>query len=230
MGWGSRLALLLLILNLVVLGTGWAMERYRQSERYLPGYNMDKIQPIRSPVEGGLAGADTPARAASAEPAAATADAPACLVFTHYDQAVHDRLRGQLAAAGLAPGDFEPRLAKNLGWWVYIPPESDPALRQETLSKLRELGITDMAVIGRGSMTNAISLGMFAESDQALAHLEKLKAKGVAGAIHGPRPDSGPARLDLSALSASRRAALPDDLRQRLQACPAPTAAQQPPG
>lgn len=245
MGWGSRLALLLLILNLVVLGTGWALERYRESERYLPGYNLDKILPVQSPAQRGLAGTrpaegksggtpdETPAPAGQAGPgdsAASAAQANACLVLEHYDQAVHDRLRDELAAAGLAPGDYTPSLAKSLGWWVYIPPEPDAALRQATVAKLREQGITDLAVISRGSMTNAISLGMFADAGQALAHLARMKAKGVSAAIHGPRPDSGPARLDLSALPASLRAALPDGLRQRLQACPTPDTARQPPG
>lgn len=246
MGWGSRLALLLLILNLVVLGTGWALERYRESERYLPGYNLDKILPLQSPAAGGPAGArasagkggdtpdEAPARPAgpgdSAASAAPTADAHACLVLERYDQAAHDRLRDELAAAGLRPDDYAPRLAKNLGWWVYIPPESDAALRQATVARLREQGVTDLAIISRGSMTNAISLGMFADAGQAQAHLARLRAMGVSAAIHGPRPDSGPARLDLSSLSASRRAALPDGLRQRLQACPTPDTARQPPG
>lgn len=226
MGWGSRLALLLLILNLVVLGTGWALERYRQSERYLPGYNMDKIQLTRSPADGATAGKGGSRRTAADTDTAgpptadASSDIRACLVLDKYDQGVHESLRDELAGAGLVPGDYDLRLAKNLGWWVYLPPEANAARRQEMVDRLRELGITDLAVIGRGSMTNAISLGMFADAGQARAHLGKIKALGVEGAVFGPRPDSGPARLNLSALSAGRRAGLPAGLRGRLQACP----------
>lgn len=235
MRWGARLALLLLILNLVVLGTGWALERYRQGERYLPGYNVDKIHLLRAPgeagpardggpgalgVDSGLAGIGEQPEApsdAAAKPAAGT---DACLVLPAFDQAAHERLRAELAGTGLKPGDYNLQLAKPLGWWVYIPPEANAALRQETMARLRALGITDLAVIGRGSMLNAISLGMFAEPGQASAHLERLQARGVPGAVYGPRPDAGPARLDLSALSADRRAGLQAELRQRLRACP----------
>jgi hypothetical protein len=238
MGWGGRLALLLVLLNLVILGTGLALEHYRQTEHGLTGYNTDKIHLLRTPgdagpsLESGLGGIglEEPLTGVGAgvagqveAPAAAdgtVAEPGACLVLEDFDQAAHERLGGELAGAGLRPGDYTLRLAKPLGWWVYIPPEANTVLRQETVARLKGLGINDLAVIGRGSMVNAISLGMFAEPAQAAAHLERLRAKGVAGAAYGPRPGVGPARLDLSALSAARRAALPADLRQRLRACP----------
>lgn len=237
MGWGGRLALLLVLLNLAVLGTGLALEHYRQTEHGLTGYNTDKIHLLRTPgdavpsqeaglsgiglddpltgVGAGVAGQPETPTAAGAEP-----EPGACLIVEDFDQVAHERLGGDLTGAGLRPGDYTLRLAKPLGWWVYIPPEANAALRQETVARLKSLGINDLAVIGRGSMVNAISLGMFAEPAQAAAHLERLRAKGVAGAVYGPRPGVGPVRLDLSALSAARRAALPAGLRQRLRGCP----------
>lgn len=224
--YGGKLALLLLILNLVVVLAGVGLERYGQSRHFLPGYNADKINLLRLPERAGSAKPDDAEPEASAiggpvavpggDGAAASAN---CLRLPDYDQAAHDRLTADLEAVDLKPGKYDIRLDKRLGWWVYIPPERDDIKREAVIAQLKAAGVQDMAVIGRGSMTNAISLGMFADSAQALAQLAALRAKGVRSAVQGPRPDAGPAQVDLSGLSQEARGRLPARLQEALAAC-----------
>lgn len=231
-GFGGRLALLLLLLNVAVLGTGIGLEHYRQTGNMLVGYNADKITLLRSPAgerpgmdgSGGHASEPEPVpvgKDAAGETASHAAATPAgdCLVVRDYSQASHDRLLADLAAAGLKPGQYAIRLDKPLGWWVYIPPEGNEARREALIAVLKAAGVRDMAVIGRGSMTNAISLGMFAESGQAAAHLAAMQAKGVSGVVYGPRPGMGAARVDLTGMPAQARERLPARLRGGLAAC-----------
>lgn len=228
-GFGSRLALLLLVVNVVVLATGLGLEHYRRGEHLLVGYNADKITLLRPPGGEGAPG-DSAAPAETGEGAAPGRETPSpdtaargagagCLVLRDYGQAAHDRLLADLAAAGLTPGQYAIRLDKPLGWWVYIPPEDNAARRETVLALLKAAGVKDMAVIGRGSMTNAISLGMFAEPGQAASHLAAMQAKGAPGVVYGPRPGMGPARVEFTGLSVQDRERLPARLRGGLAAC-----------
>lgn len=215
--------LLLALVNLGVLVVGGMLERHQAAPRFLTGYNADKISLAQGPDTPAPVGreASTPAAPASQTPPAQVAEpAPACLVIQDYDQGAHDRLSQSLDRAGLTPAQVSPSLARNLAWWVYLPPEPDAARREALLGRLRAAGIRDMAVIGRGSMTHAIALGMFAQWTQAQAHLAELRAKGVEGALMGPRPESGPLQIDLAGLPADRRAALAGEVAGRLTACP----------
>jgi len=69
---------------------------------------------------------------------------------------------------------------QHIGYWVVIPPLETES---EAIAKVRALkaaGITDVWRFTRGSLANAISLGLFAREKLARTHSENISSKGFA--------------------------------------------------
>ena len=66
---------------------------------------------------------------------------------------------------------------RDRGWWVYLPAGS----RSEALNLTRELaegGLEDFYVVTRGAMENVVSVGLFAQIDNARARQTALRQSG----------------------------------------------------
>jgi hypothetical protein len=161
----------------------------------------DAAGPSPSAVAPGAGqGAGAPAQAAgtggpapvagAAAPAAALAGAlgpgePLCVEAGPLDEARVERLREW------ARGLREPlravidRRPEAPSFMVYLPPAADP---QRRLAQLRQLGVSDLYLIGEGPLRQAISLGIFRSQDGARARQGELAARGVQGTRIGPGP------------------------------------------
>lgn len=202
--------LLLLNLGLAVVGLGfmfWPVKPDAAVE-----FNGDKIklvalpevQPPAQPPTQELA----PVPTTEAEPTvpalekesaqAAAAPAPECLSWKRLDADAVQTLTGHLKRLGLNSGSYELRLAQRLGWWVYLPPLPDANAQRAAIEDARVKGITDLAPVRSGPLTNAVSLGAFPSLDKARAHAEVLAAKGLKGMKYAPRPEAGEVRLVLA--------------------------------
>ena len=104
-------------------------------------------------------------------------------------------IEAHLKQAGIAANAYDIELAKQLGWWVFLPPAENKEALQAMVDEVRRLGVTDYAAVRGGSMLNALSLGAFGKLAQAREHAARLAKKGIKGLKFGPRPESGEARL-----------------------------------
>lgn len=132
-----------------------------------------------------------------------------------------------LAALGLGQ-QAEPRdVTEATGWWVYVPPLESREQVRARIAELRGKGIRDLSPMPDGSKwRNAISLGVFRAEDAARAHLARLEAQGVTGAVAGPRDTVLRGRTYRLRTDADASAKL-EDLRREFPAtaitpCPAP--------
>ncbi|MEE4295065.1 MAG: SPOR domain-containing protein [Wenzhouxiangella sp.] len=66
---------------------------------------------------------------------------------------------------------------RDRGWWVYLPAGS----RSEALNLTRELaeqGMEDFYVVTRGAMENVVSVGLFAQIDNARSRQNEMRQEG----------------------------------------------------
>jgi len=113
----------------------------------------------------------------------------ACFSFGPFaDEERARRLRGWLEAR-----DTRCRLRQESGdderlLWVYLAPGSDA---ETTLDQLRASGIRDVSLIERGTLQNAISLGLFSSQAAVNRRLRELQDKGYQPVVvpyHEDRP------------------------------------------
>jgi len=67
-----------------------------------------------------------------------------------------------------------------MGYWVYLPSFGSWKEAKGKISDLEKKGLTDLFIVGRGTMKNAVSLGLFKNQDSAkdrVAFLQKLGEK-----------------------------------------------------
>lgn len=67
---------------------------------------------------------------------------------------------------------------QQIGYWVLIPPMQSESEAIGKFEALKAAGITDLWRFTRGSLANAISLGLFARQSMAQAHSEDVNRKG----------------------------------------------------
>jgi hypothetical protein len=237
-GRAGSIALGLLLLNVVVLASGLALEHWRDQPRAPIGYNADKVRLLNEagPVGGDHGRAapaasstgsgvttDGPVPAQVGDPAAQAAPAgPACFRVGLAGAESYAALRQAMAQAGLEGRDL--RTEERLGWWVYWPPLDDPVQQVQALAAIDRAGVRDVAPIRKGPMARAISLGMFASEADARARHDALVRKGLTALRHGPRPGIRAVYLDLPAAEGGKlaplRAALPAGVTLAEVACP----------
>ena len=221
----GKLIGLLALLNVVVLLVGMSMEAVRDQPAALLGFNADKVRlvgkverPQADPVAEPLAategveetsapgvGAEVVAEPAlPAEPTVPVAPVHAgvpvqggarCLVWAGLEADVWSEIEVRLKNAGIKPADFDMRLDKPLGWWVYLPPFPSAEAARAEVEALRRRGVKDIAPVRGGALVNAVSLGVFPTLEKARAHADSLARLGLESMRIGPRPKSGTATL-----------------------------------
>jgi hypothetical protein len=65
-----------------------------------------------------------------------------------------------------------------MGFWVYLENSSSWKDAKEKVVALEKHGIKDMFIVGRGTMKNAISLGLYKNEDSAQGRIKQLKKLG----------------------------------------------------
>lgn len=244
-GRAGSIALGLLLLNVVVLAAGLALEHWRAQPRALVGYNADKVRLLNKagavPAGGVAARAEGTQTAVGAAPSTAGAgDAaseggaagaagrtapptgPVCLKASLAAPAAYAALRRAMGQAGL--GGRMLRTEERLGWWVYWPPLDDPVQQVQALAAIDRAGVKDVAPIRQGPMARAISLGMFASEADARAQHGVLTRRGLDALRYGPRPGIRAVYLDIPAADGDKlpalRAAAPEGVTLEEVACP----------
>lgn len=189
----------LLLANLALFAfLKWGGALTQNNASLQPPLNADKIKllgfsppalpsavlPASAPVPPSapsLASASAPAPAAVAPPAA-------CLEWGEFSGADLAHASESLSALKLGPSLSQREVEHSIGYWVYIPPTKKHAELNAKLAKLRKIGVKDYFVVQeKGKWQDAISLGIFKTSDVAQRFLERLKSKGIKGAVMGER-------------------------------------------
>lgn len=218
----GKLIGLLALLNVVVLLVGMSMESVRDQPAALLGFNADKVRllgkverpqadpaPVVEPVADAVE--EVPAPEVVAEPALpaeptvptvpvvpASGEGVRCLVWPALEADVWSEIEVRLKNAGIKPADFDMRLDKPLGWWVYLPPFPSAEAARAEVEALRRRGVRDLAPVRGGALVNAVSLGVFPTLEKARAHADSLVRLGLEDMRIGPRPKSGTATLVIS--------------------------------
>ncbi len=66
-------------------------------------------------------------------------------------------------------------------YWLYVPPLANKEAANRMINKLRNIGIVSFRVKDNNQPKNAISLGMFANEQEAMNQLKEIEKKGVTG-------------------------------------------------
>jgi len=69
------------------------------------------------------------------------------------------------------------------GYWVYIPKFPTWADARKKIMELEDLGMSDIFIMGRGRMKNAVSLGLYKDKSAADARIGELKRMGVRSSV-----------------------------------------------
>lgn len=84
----------------------------------------------------------------------------------------------QMATVGI---QAKRRLSKDnsrKGFWVLIPPEKSREGAKEHIKELKQKGIKDYFLVVTGEQTNAVSLGVFIQSDSAQRRYQQMQDLG----------------------------------------------------
>ena len=108
-----------------------------------------------------------------------TETAASCYTLGPF-RAVNDAnaVRSQLKAAGLSAKRRMSKDTSRKGFWVLLPPAASRAEARKDINVLKEKGIKDYFLVVTGDQTNAVSLGVFAQSDTAKRRYDEIKAMG----------------------------------------------------
>ncbi len=91
------------------------------------------------------------------------------------DEAAAGRMYKALLALGIRA---EQRLSERRvlkGYWVFLPPFKSYANARSKVQVLKEKGLDDMYVMGKGEVKNAISLGLFSRKSTATGRLNQVR-------------------------------------------------------
>ncbi|ALP54668.1 hypothetical protein Tel_00005 [Candidatus Tenderia electrophaga] len=69
-------------------------------------------------------------------------------------------------------------LRKQVGYWVYIPPQDSLEQARETLRRMKDNGIADALIISEGSKANAVSVGVYKSEALGQERLDSLRELG----------------------------------------------------
>lgn len=116
------------------------------------------------------------------KPAVAKSDtdaSPSCYTlgpFKTVDDA--NAARDQLKTAGVASKRRMSKDNSRKAFWVLLPPANSRAQARENVNELKAKGIKDYFLVVTGEQSNAVSLGVFSQSDTAKRRIEEIKALG----------------------------------------------------
>jgi len=63
-------------------------------------------------------------------------------------------------------------------FWIYLSPQESRTVALNIIENLKQKGVSDYRLIGRGNLQNAISLGLFSSQAAVNQRLQELKKKG----------------------------------------------------
>ncbi len=89
-----------------------------------------------------------------------------------------DEARAGLEGLGGEADVVKSEIRQPAGYWVLIPPLPDREAGKITVEKLKAAGISDIWLLAKGSMRNAISLGQFGSESNARRRAETVRAAG----------------------------------------------------
>jgi hypothetical protein len=116
--------------------------------------------------------------------AAAADTAAACMEWGSFAGAAVARADAAMVELALPAAQVKRVTAEASGYWVYIPPLKSKNEAEKSARALKDLGVTDYAVVQeKTEWRNAISLGIFRSDEAAQAFLKSLQRRGVTDAI-----------------------------------------------
>lgn len=138
--------------------------------------------------------AEAPAEAASAASVAdAATSGAACLAAGDFGNLARLRdARRWLRSRGaeiVGERSTEREIVKN--YMVYLPPFPSRAAASAKMRELRDSGIHDIALVSRGSLTNAVSLGVYKNKAYMDRHVLRLKELGYPAVWKARRGKTG---------------------------------------
>ncbi|MEJ2440076.1 MAG: SPOR domain-containing protein [Gammaproteobacteria bacterium] len=89
-----------------------------------------------------------------------------------------DKVRQELKQAGLTARRRSSTDTTRKGFWVLLPPAASHAAARKIIDELKAKGIKDYFLVATGDQTNAVSLGVFSQSDTAQRRFEQLVELG----------------------------------------------------
>ncbi|GAB4184371.1 MAG: hypothetical protein Tsb002_07320 [Wenzhouxiangellaceae bacterium] len=69
------------------------------------------------------------------------------------------------------------------GWWVYLPSVGDREAALEQAEQIAAAGIDDYFIVTAGDMENTVSLGLYADEDNARQRQQRIKNQGFDAGI-----------------------------------------------
>lgn len=169
MTWG------LLLANLAVAGFFIGREHWPQTESdQAAPLNVDRLS-LRS--QSGSTGRDVPSPLAAKE----AKSKALCVEWRGLNRDEFVQARDQLKAmTGERVMSFT-EVPLNMRYWVIFPPLPSPQSAAAKLAELAAAGVRDAFVVKDAVWRNAISLGLYANTEAASRRVGELEGKGVLG-------------------------------------------------
>lgn len=89
-----------------------------------------------------------------------------------------DKVRHELRQAGLTAKRRISTDNTRKGFWVLLPPAASHDAARKAIDELKSKGIKDYFLVATGDKTNAVSLGVFSQSDTAQRRFEQIVKLG----------------------------------------------------
>ena len=170
------LVLLLVLANLSFFGyTRLDAARDGEATRMAEQVQPDKIKLL------------TPQQVAALGPAKVAALADVCLEWGPLSEADRARALSDLEPLQLGKLLTQRKSETSNTFWVYLPPVQNRVDADRRAADAKAKGLTDVAVVETGAQRFAVSLGAFANEDNAKTRLAQVIAQGATSAKMGPR-------------------------------------------
>ena len=120
-----------------------------------------------------------PSKPGSAEAAASPTGTDQCLRLGPFDsEAQAGTLRDRFAGRSRSIAINKSTRQEQKFFWVYLEAVSSDVQAKERLEDLKSKGITDLFMVRKGEMKNAVSLGVFRSQESVRNRLAELKNRG----------------------------------------------------
>lgn len=134
-----------------------------------------------SPENAGAPESETPdPPSAAATASTASAPSPGCLVVTGMENAAAvDTLASWLGSRGARVIETGTREVEQItSYQIYVPPLPDRDQAKAQVANMKQSGVTDLYVIGSGSLKNGISLGIYVTESASGRRMAGLRDMG----------------------------------------------------
>jgi hypothetical protein len=169
--------IVLLVANLAL--AAWAMlirGEARDAHLVAQQIHPEKVKLLGNSDKARLAAAPSPPRMV------------ACVEWGGFAPSDAARVEEALAPLALGSRLTQRKLDENIGWWVFIAPQTNRQTANQKSAELKGLGVDDYFIVSEDpKWRNAIQFGLFKTEEAARARLEQLRARGVRSAQTGKR-------------------------------------------